>query len=75
VYNVVNEVWHQIITAFSILFKCFPIYEEYALRPTNLFFLYGIQRNCNNIGRNLVLYLCIKRVMKLSVLIIHLLFI
>jgi hypothetical protein len=36
--------------------------KRYVLRCTNLFFLYGIRRNCHSSGRNLFLYHFIKRV-------------
>jgi hypothetical protein len=43
----------------------------YVLRYTNLFLLYGIRRNCHSNGRNLLLYQFIKRVIRLTVIIIE----
>jgi len=42
---------------------------HYVLRNTNLFVLYGTRRNCHSNGRNLLLYLFIKKVIKLTVVI------
>jgi hypothetical protein len=42
----------------------------YVLRYTNLFVLYGIRRNCLRNGRNLLLYQFVKKVIRLSVIII-----
>jgi hypothetical protein len=35
----------------------------------NLFVLHGIRRNCHSSGRNILLYQCIKRVIRLTVII------
>jgi hypothetical protein len=43
----------------------------YILRYTDLFVLYGIRRNCHSSGRNLLLYQFIKRVIRLTVIIIE----
>jgi hypothetical protein len=45
--------------------------KGYVLRYTNLFVLYGIQRNCHSSGRNLLLYQFIKRVIRSIVIIIE----
>jgi hypothetical protein len=44
--------------------------KRYALRYTNLFVLHGIRRNCHSSGRNPLLYQYIKRVIRLTVIII-----
>jgi hypothetical protein len=43
--------------------------ETYVLRYTGLFFLYRTRRNCHRIGRNILLYQFIKRVIRLIVII------
>jgi len=43
--------------------------EQFAVRSINLLFLFGIRRNCLRSGRNLSLYLCIRRTIKQIVVI------
>jgi hypothetical protein len=45
--------------------------KSYVLKYTNLFVLYGIRRNCQSSGRNLLLYQFIKRVIRLTLIIIE----
>jgi hypothetical protein len=44
---------------------------HYALRSTNLLIVFGIRNNCHSSGRNLLLYLFKRRVMKRTVVIIE----
>jgi len=44
---------------------------HYALRSTNFVILFGIRRNCHSSGSDLLFYLFIKRVIKLTVVIIR----
>jgi hypothetical protein len=43
--------------------------REYILRSTNLLVLLGIRKNCHSTGRNLLLHLYIRSVIKLTVVI------
>jgi hypothetical protein len=45
--------------------------KHYILRYTDLFVVYGIRRNCHSSGRNLLLYQFIKKVIRLTVIIIE----
>jgi hypothetical protein len=45
--------------------------KHYVLRYTDLFVLYGIRRNCHSSGRNPLFYRCIKRVIRLTTIIIE----
>jgi hypothetical protein len=44
---------------------------HYTLRSTNLSIVFDIRKNCQSIGRNLLLYLFIRRMIKRTVVIIE----
>jgi hypothetical protein len=44
---------------------------RYVLRSTNLLIVFGMGKNCHSSGRNLLLYLYMKSVVKLTVIIIE----
>jgi hypothetical protein len=44
---------------------------HYVLRSTNLLIVFGIRKNCQSIGRNLLLCLFIRRVIKQTIVIIE----
>jgi len=43
--------------------------KNITLRPTNLLILFAIRKNCQSNGRKLLLYIFVKRVIKLTVVI------
>jgi len=45
--------------------------KHYVLKSTDLLILFGIRKNCHSSGRNLLLYLFIKKVIKRTVVIIE----